>query len=381
MKKVEAVGGVQIAGARSGDVGVPVLPDDALRAHADHDDAVTVVDVDRDQPGSDARRKRRMIELSGPGGGAVPPEDAARACHDDRMPRPRVVGEQDPVRREQLRVGRIRDRRSHRPAQAPVRAEVVDPRAVDLADERAAVGERRRAVDRAELRRRVVPADAGAVLLHDPVRAGDEEDAAVVRVGDRDDPARQEIRVIGGVEISRRASTQVHMSVAPEHAATRKRDDLDRVLVLLVRDDPIEARAEECVVVEAKRHCGGAPGLRVRPVDPLRAVDEEHSVVAAIRDQQVTGQRPGRGKPGRRDAVPRRRRRRGRGGRVLLVADEHADHCDRDHGACSEHEPLPLPAPSRPEPRRRPRATLPAHGGGRAAGHVRRPYPHDVKLA
>ncbi len=170
LQEIEAVGRVEVAGRRTGNVRVSVLPDDASRSHADDDDTVPVIVVDRDQPGRNLQCQRRMVELARPRSRPVTPEHMSGARHDDRLSGPRVVGEQDPVRCEQLRVGGIRNRCGHAPAQLPVRPEVVDPRAVDLADERAAVGERCRAVDGAELGGRVVPADAGAIALHDPVR-------------------------------------------------------------------------------------------------------------------------------------------------------------------------------------------------------------------
>ena len=244
LQQVETVRRIEIARRTPGLIRVPVLPDDVVRLDADDDDAVAEVVVDRDQAGRDQRRERRMVERSRSRGRPVTPEHAAGPGHDDRVARLRVVREQDPAWPEQLRIGRVRHRRLHRPAQPAVRADVVDPRAVDLAHERAAVGKRRGAVDRAELGRRVVPAHTRrAVLAHDLVRVVDEENAAVVRVGNGDESVRQQVRVVGRAQVAGARALLIDVAVAPQDLRARERDDLNRVLVFLVRDDPVDLAA------------------------------------------------------------------------------------------------------------------------------------------
>jgi hypothetical protein len=110
-------------------------------------------------------------------------------------------------------------------------------------------------VDRAEPGRRIVFAHARRpVLAHDAVSVVEEEDAAVVRVGHRYETVRQQIGVVRRVEVARRRALDVDVPVPPEDASARERDDLDRVLVFLVGDDPVELRPEEGVVVEPERH-------------------------------------------------------------------------------------------------------------------------------
>ena len=75
---------------------------------------------------------------------------------------------------EQLRVGRICRRRPHRVDEVAVPVEAIDP-AADLRDQHAAVGERRRAVRRAErVGRVVVAARRRAVRAQDPVKSVDD---------------------------------------------------------------------------------------------------------------------------------------------------------------------------------------------------------------
>ncbi len=232
-----------------------------------------------------------MVELAGAGLGRVLPEHAARPRRDDRRSGVRIVGEQDPVRGDQLRVGRVRDRCTERPAELSPRADVVDPGPGDLADEHAAVWQRSRAVDRPQVARRVVTADAGrAELPYDRMPPGDPDDAAVVGVRDGDQAVAQQVCVVRGVQVPGRSALHVDVAVAPQHLPTRERDDLNRVLVLLVGDDPVVARAEERVVVEVERH-RGRPACRIPPQDPVSAVDEEHAIVAPVGDQQIARER------------------------------------------------------------------------------------------
>jgi hypothetical protein len=88
------------------------------------------------------------------------------------------------------------------------------------------------------------------------------------------------------------------MAVTPKQTAARERDHLDRVLFFLVGDDSIDARPEERVVVEPKGHRWVNAGSRISPEDVLLRVDEECSVVPAVRDQEVTGNRRRRVKDG-----------------------------------------------------------------------------------
>ena len=186
----------------------------------------------------------------------------------------------------QLRIGRIGDGSLEVPEQPAAAREGVDPGAADLADEGAAPGERGGAVHRAERARRVVGADPGlAELAHDPMCAIDEEDAAVVGVGNRDEPARQLVGVVGRVRDSRGWCRACCVPVAPAQPSAREAEDLNGVLVFLVADDRAEAGPEEGIVVELERVDGPAR-RRVAPEDPLAVVDEQDAVVAAVGDQQ-----------------------------------------------------------------------------------------------
>ena len=228
-----------------------------------------------------------MIERGLPRPRPVAPEDLAVAVDDHRRPGARVVGEEDPLARQRLRVGRVRDRRLHGPAQPAARGDVVDPRPLDLRDEDAAVRERRVAVDRAEVLRRIVPAHPGrADLPHDPVRA-DEEDAAVVRVGDGQRPVWEHVRVVGRVQLVRAAAAHAGR---PVQVRARMRADVhrdDRVRLLLVRDDRLSARLDEAVVVEIQVNATRAvAGGWERPQHTMMRVDEEHAIVPAVGNEE-----------------------------------------------------------------------------------------------
>ena len=230
----------------------------------------------------------------------------ARRGHDDGSSRTRVVGHQDSPAAEPLRIRRVRDGRLERPHQLARLREGVDPGAGDLADQRAAAGKWRRAVHCAEGARWIVRAHAGLTdLTHDTTARRDEDDPAVVRVGDGDEAVRKLVRVIWRVEVPGRPSLDVRVAVVPQHPSRREAEDLDRVLVFLVRDDRAQARAEEGVVVEAEG-VRRAVRSRIPPDESLAVVHEQHPVVAAICDQEVAGDRRGYTRRGRRAHARRR---------------------------------------------------------------------------
>ena len=89
------------------------------------------------------------------------------------------------------------------------------------------------------------------------------------------------------------------MPVAPHDAARRVADLDDVVVVLLVRDDRVPARREECVVVEVEARLSRP--ARVAPQDVAGRIDHEHAVVPAVGDEEVAGQRAA--EPARQPAV------------------------------------------------------------------------------
>src|SRR5262249_19813867 len=158
--------------------------------------------------------------------------------------------------------------------------DVIDPGSNRLTDQNATVVKRCRTVHGAQRARWCMhAAPVRTYLADDPPGGGDEEHAAVVRISDRPQPVREEVRVIGRVQVARRDAADVWVPVAPEKAATGEGDDLDRVLVLLVADDAGEAGAEERIVVEPKRHRQALVAPRIGPEDPLARVHEQHSIV------------------------------------------------------------------------------------------------------
>ena len=156
-------------------------------------------------------------------------------------------------------------------------------------------------------------------------------------------PVPEQVRVVRCVQVPGRRALRVDVAVAPEHPACREGDDLDRVLVFLVRDDPVGLRSEERVVAEPERHRRGTAGTRISPEDVSCAVDEEHAVVAPIGDQQITRDRTGRRKT-------RLRTSRGRPARIcgcpMAGTRRQEPPCD-SHGHQDRRERV-APLPSSP---------------------------------
>ena len=129
--------------------------------------------------------------------------------------------------------------------------------------------------------------------LRDRLRVvADEEDAAVLRVGDGDLAVAKEERVVGLVEQPGRRARDLRTSVAPQQRARRIRDAHDRVVVLFVRQDRATVVDEERVVgkVEATRR-RRTTRRRIHPRDVLVRVDDDEPVDAAVGDEQLPGER------------------------------------------------------------------------------------------
>ena len=128
----------------------------------------------------------------------------------------------------------------------------------------------------------------------------DEEDAAVLRVGDRDRPVLEQISVVGLIEIAGLGARRAGMAVLKGDVAGRERDPHDRLVVLLVRDQPGAVLREERVVREVETTSRSRPALaRVPPENLLGRVDEQQPVVAPVGDQEASGKGGGhRGCPG-----------------------------------------------------------------------------------
>ncbi len=315
----------------------------------DDDHAVAVVVVDRDVAVREPDRERGVIEGSPAESRAVAPEHAAVPVHDDRGSRSRVVREQDPAAGQHLRIRRIRHRRAYRPAQAAVRREVVDPRPLDLGDEHPAVPQRRVPVHGPERPGRIVMARSRpAELAHDPA-GPDEQDATVVGVGDRERAVRQQVGVVRGVELVRPAPPHAGCPVEVHPVVRPDVDRDDRVGLLLVRHDRPAARLHEAVVVEVEVDAAGEVARgREAPEDAMPRVDEQHSIVPAVGDQQRARERPARGhralSPG---DMPRGRGRTPAGGGAAhaLPQVQHCRNPDEDGEAEQDesHERPPLP--------------------------------------
>ena len=131
-----------------------------------------------------------MVQHPRAGGGVVGPEDLARAGEFVDPAGLRVVGDEVAVRAELLGVRGVGDRKLQAPDQFAGGSDFVDVGAVDLGDEDVAVGERGVAVGRAEPAGRFVGAFGGiAEGAQDPLARGDQEDSAILGVGDRDVPS------------------------------------------------------------------------------------------------------------------------------------------------------------------------------------------------
>jgi len=151
-----------------------------------------------------------------------------------------------------------------------------------------------------------------ADAAHDPV-AAQLEHPAVVRVGDDHEMVGQRVGVVGRVEVPGRGAGDAGVAVTPDQLSARVGDLDDLVVLLLVRDDPSSAGREERVVVEVQVHLTGPVGEG--PQDPVDGIHDQHAVVPAIGDQEVSRKRPPeyRGRPVRRGRfLPRRRPERAR---------------------------------------------------------------------
>ncbi len=178
-------------------------------------------------------------------------------------------------------------------------------------------------------------ADAGLADLADDPLVADEEDAAVVGVGDGHRPVGQDVRVVGPVEVGR---------VVPDdsrHAEEIRRPvglDVDRedvLVILLVRDERLASGLDERVVVEDEVGAARAvAGRREVPEDVMVRVDEEDAVVAAVGDEDRARQWAAGGDDPIRLRLRLRFRGRRRGRRAApMVLDERAEKRDRrEHG-------------------------------------------------
>ena len=174
-----------------------------------------------------------------------------------------VVGEQDPPAGQRLRVGRVARRAAGRPRAASPSSRTRRSRtAGDLADKDAAVGERRVAVHGAERARRVVVADVRLPDLADDPPVADEEDPAVVGVGDGQRPVGQHVRVVGPVEVRRVVADDARHAEEVLDAVRLDVDREDVLVVLLVRDQRLAAGLTN--VSSSKTRC--TPRARVGQV-------------------------------------------------------------------------------------------------------------------
>src|SRR5947208_465964 len=115
-----------------------------------------------------------MVQAPGAARRAVAPERPSVAVDDQYVARVRVVGEQYAMARQRLRVRRIADGSLQREHEPPVGADFIDPAAVDLAHQHASAGRRSIAVDRRQVARGVVYADARMAVLADDPPVADE---------------------------------------------------------------------------------------------------------------------------------------------------------------------------------------------------------------
>src|SRR5439155_18195101 len=183
-------------------------------------------------------------------------------------------GYQVAVGPELLGIGRIGDRELPAPNQRALSRQLVHVGAADLGNQHVTVGEGRVAV-------RVVDA-AGwvvrAVACRPDLRRGaagrtEEEDAAVLRVGDGDGPVLEPVGVVRLIEVAGRGARRLGMAVLEDHLPGWNSDLDDRVLALLLGDDPVPVVGEEGVVrkVEAPLRRGTTASW-VLPEDPLMRV-------------------------------------------------------------------------------------------------------------
>ena len=283
-QEVDAVGLRQVPRSRRGDPSVAVLPDDPLRARIDQDHPVVVVVVGGDQPVGQADGERRLVQEVRPRVGAERPGDPAGGRQLDDPAGIGERGDEDVPVREQLRVGGVADRRTHRPDEPAAAVEPVDV-AADLGHEQAAAGKRSVAVRAREAGRRVVRA-APAEHPHDAAARGQLDHPAVADVGDRDVAARELVGIVGRVQVAGRRAENARMAIPPEHLFALQRQLGQRVVELLVRHDRMPAGREERVV--------GAGEVVVAPDDLAGRRHDQQAVVVAVGDHQVAGKRPRR---------------------------------------------------------------------------------------
>src|SRR5438128_1358879 len=96
-----------------------------------------------------------------------------------------------------MRVRGIADGCLEREHEAPVRADFVDPAAVDLAHQHSSARRRGIAVDRRQVARGVMHAHSGVAVLANDAPVADEQDAAGARVGGRAGSVGQRVGASG----------------------------------------------------------------------------------------------------------------------------------------------------------------------------------------
>ena len=94
----------------TGDIGPPVLPDDAHRLRVKDDDPMPEVVVDGHRPIRQRCREAWMIESTGPGPRPVSPQDPAARADGKDLARVAVVGDDHVPVPVELSVGRIERR-------------------------------------------------------------------------------------------------------------------------------------------------------------------------------------------------------------------------------------------------------------------------------
>ena len=137
-EQIEPVRRVEITRAAAGDVRVTVLPDDSFVVRVDDDHPVVVVVVRGDEAVREPYRKRRLGQLVRPARRPERPGHPAGPSQLDDLSRRREARYEDAAVRQELRIGRIHNRRAHRPHQPAPSIEAVDPPG-DLRHEQAPV--------------------------------------------------------------------------------------------------------------------------------------------------------------------------------------------------------------------------------------------------
>ena len=350
-QEVHAVGLVEVPRRVRRDVDVTVAPDDAVRPGVDDDHAMAPVVVDRDEPVRKPDRERGTVEAVAPRRGAERPRHAARSRHLHHSPGIQEGADEDPAVRQELRVRRVGDRRSHRPHEPSGAVDPVDP-AADLGHEHAAVRKRRVAVRAREPAGRVVDAAPSEHAQHASV-VPQLDDPAIADVGHRRHAVREPVCVVGGVEVAVRPPGDSGVPVAPDDTLRPERKLRERVVELLVRDDAAVAGGEEGVV--------RLPEPRSLPDDAAVRREEDQAVVVPVGDEEIAGEDPRahrreteRGDEPRlrlRDVLSWRRGDRGVSGRCRLARVCTAagdDRCADDQGGEAPHAVKACrPCPSR----------------------------------